>query len=185
MPATPGVVLCIATGAGLVAVMARALWARQEARGSGAMVALARRFGLFCYTALLSSQVDRLPGVVTYVACAALVFVIVADRATRVAPGIRRRRPPRVRGPACGLGLAAALPAVVGAALAVVIPLAASPALATLKVDALPFPPPPGGTQGAGPRHRGRDTGGSGGGGGGTSATLGVSGCAPSTSSTT
>lgn len=35
VPATPGVVLCIATGAGLVAVMARSLWARQESRHAG------------------------------------------------------------------------------------------------------------------------------------------------------
>jgi transglutaminase-like putative cysteine protease len=147
------------------------------------MVALLPSFGLFCYTSLLSSQIDRLTGVVTYVTFS-LLFVIVADRATRV-PLVSAPPPgPAPKSATTGVtpaarrvaaGLAAALPAVVGVALAIVIPLAASPALATLKVDALPFPPPPGGTKGLG-FATGTDTGGSGGGGGGTSATLGVSG---------
>ncbi len=164
VPVTPGVVLCIATGAGLVAVMARALWARQEARRAGAMVALVPSFGLFCYTALLSSQVDRLTGVVTYVVFS-LFFVIAADRATRV--GVASRR--------VASGFVAALPAVVGVALAVVVPLAVSPALATLKVDALPFPPPRGGDKGLG-FATGNATTGGGGTGGVTSPSLGVSG---------
>ncbi len=83
VPATSGVVLCIATGAGLVAVASRCIWASQEARRGGAALTLVPTFGLFCYTALLSSQVDRLPGVLTYVV-AALAFVIVADHATSV-----------------------------------------------------------------------------------------------------
>ena len=142
VPATPEVVLCIATGAGLVAVFSRSIWAWQEARSSGAIVALVPTFGLFCYTALLSSQVDRVAGVVTYVLCA-LAFVIVADRAT----GGRSRwqtHAQRSLARRAASGLLASLPGVVGAALAVVVPLAASPALATLKVDALPFPPSPG-----------------------------------------
>ena len=44
-------------------------------------MALVPTFGLFCYTALLSSQVDRVPGTVAYLACA-LAFVIAADRST-------------------------------------------------------------------------------------------------------
>ena len=136
VPATPEVVLCIATGAGLVAVLTRSLWGRQEARGAGALPALVPTFGLFCYTALLSSQVDRLPGAIAYLACV-LAFVIVADRSTRstLATGAR-----------------AMLPAVLGAALAVIVPLAVSPGLATLKVNALPFGEPTGqGYLGVGP----------------------------------
>ncbi len=128
VPATPEIVLCIATGAGLVAVLTRSVWARQEARGAGALPALLPTFGLFCYTALLSSQVDRLPGAIAYLA-SALAFVIVADRSTRTT---------------LSAGGRAMLPAVLGAALAVIVPLAASPALATLKVDALPFGEPNG-----------------------------------------
>jgi len=143
VPATPEVVLCIATGAGLVAVLTRCIWAWQEGRGSGTMVTLVPTFGLFCYTALLSSQIDRLAAVVSYLVCA-LAFVISADRA-------RARRSPWRPTPSSssgwdrlGAGLAVVLPALVAAALAVLVPLAANPALATLKVDALPFPPPPG-----------------------------------------
>jgi hypothetical protein len=128
VPATPEIVLCIATGAGLVAVLTRSIWARQEARGAGGLPALLPTFGLFCYTALLSSQVDRLPGALAYLA-SALAFVIVADRSTRTTSGAGGR---------------AMLPAVLGAALAVAVPLAASPALATLKVNALPFGEPNG-----------------------------------------
>ncbi|MGH3182585.1 MAG: transglutaminaseTgpA domain-containing protein, partial [Streptosporangiaceae bacterium] len=119
--------LCIATGAGLVAVLTRSIWARQEA-GGGALPALLPTFGLFCYTALLSSQVDRLAGAVAYLA-SALAFVIVADGSTRSI---------------LGAGGRALVPAVLGAALAVVVPLAASPALATLAVNALPFGEPNG-----------------------------------------
>ncbi len=165
VPATPEVVMCIAIGAGLVAVFARAIWARQEALGRGALLALVPSFGLFCYTALLSSQVDRVPGAVAYLVCA-LGFVITADGATsgagsawrRTGQAQRWRRSGAAPGspqPSAGPGSAqpsavsmprrvasaatAAFPAVLGAALAVFIPLAASPALAGLKVDALPF----------------------------------------------
>lgn len=143
VPATAEVVLCIATGAGLVAVLTRCIWAWQERRGSGAIVALAPTFGLFCYSSLLSSQIDRLAAVVSYLVCA-LAFVISADYART------RRSPWRHTGASSsgwrrlGAGVAAALPALVAASLAVFVPLAANPALATLKVDALPFPQPPG-----------------------------------------
>jgi hypothetical protein len=153
VPATPEIVLCIAMGAGLVAVFSRALWARQEARGTGPMVTLVPTFGLFCYTALLSSQVDRVTGVVTYLVCA-LAFVITADRTT-VAGTVSLSRAtasasayPEPARRTVTSGLLSTLPAVVGAVLAVLVPLAASPALSTLKVDALPFPQPDGGARG-------------------------------------
>jgi transglutaminase-like putative cysteine protease len=149
VPATPEVVLCIATGAGLVAVFGRCIWSWQEARGAGGLVGLVPSFGLFCYTALLSSQVDRLPGVVSYVV-GALGFVIVADHAAARGSATRRAGSVVSVPRRLASGAMALLPAVVGAALAVVVPLAASPALATLKVDALPFPPPAGSGQGLG-----------------------------------
>ena len=163
VPATPEVVLCIAMGAGLVAVFARAIWAWQESKGTGAPVALVPTFALFCYTALLSSQVDRLPGTIAYLACA-LAFVIAADHSgadtrsishrstTDARPGSRPATDTRARWAATGRRLAsrvtATLPAMLGALLAVVVALAASPAAAALKVDALPFAEP-GGSQGA------------------------------------
>ncbi len=155
VPATPEVVLCIAMGAGLVAVFARSLWARQEAKGAGALAALVPTFGLFCYTALLSSQVDRLNGTLAYLACA-LAFVIAADHAgaTRSAPPPETDSRPRWATMARRLaaGARATLPAALGAGLAVLVVLAANPALAGLRVDALPFTSPAGsqGTQGLG-----------------------------------
>ncbi len=142
VPATHPVVLCIATGAGLVAVLGGSLWAWYETRRAGALVALVPSFGLFCYTALLSSQVDRLQGVVSYV-LGALGFVVAADGATGAGARWERRDAMRAAGRRVAGALVSTLPAVGVAALAVVVPLAASPALATLKVDALPFPEPP------------------------------------------
>ncbi|HXQ91266.1 MAG TPA: transglutaminase domain-containing protein [Acidimicrobiales bacterium] len=144
VPATTGVVLCIATGAGLVAVASRGIWSWREGHGASGLVALVPSFGLFSYTALLSSQVDRVPGAVAYLGCA-LGFVIVADHATSGAPSTWR----------------ATIPAVLVGSLAVVVPLAAVPVLTSLKVDALPFSAPggkaappglsfPGGNNGAG-----------------------------------
>jgi transglutaminase-like putative cysteine protease len=140
VPATPEVVLCIATGAGLVAVLGRSLWARQEARGASPLPALVPTFGLFCYTALLSSQVDRVPAVTAYFVCA-LAFLIVADRATGSARAPGNARPPRSVPRRLAAGATAAAPAVLGAALAVIVPLVASPVLGSLRVDALPFGP--------------------------------------------
>lgn len=173
VPATPDVVLCIATGAGLVAVLSRSIWAWQQDRRRGGALALLPTFGLFCYTALLSSQIDRLPGVVTYVV-AALAFVIVADRATGVGTPSPAPVPTVTTGRRLASGLVAALPAVLVGALAVVVPVAASPALAALKVDALPFPPAPGAT-GLG-LATGNGTGGAAGIGGITNANPGTSG---------
>jgi len=127
VPATTGVVLCIATGAGLVAVASHGIWSWREGRRASGLVALVPTFGLFCYTALLSSQVDRVPGAVAYLGCA-LGFVIVADHATG---GAATR-------------WSTTLPAVLVGSLAVVLPLTAIPVLTSLKVDALPFSTPGG-----------------------------------------
>jgi len=158
VPATADVVLCIATGAGLVAVAARSLWAWREACGTAALVALVPSFGLFCYTALLSSQVDRVAGELAYLVTA-LAFVIVADRATGSPAVLRSAGAVSGSGSGSGSGsavrrvgsvLRSALPAVAGATLAVALPLAATPALATLKVNALPFSTPGGSPQAPG-----------------------------------
>jgi len=127
IPATSGVVLCLAAGAGLAAVFARTLWSWQEMRQAGArrpLVALFPTFGLFCYTALLSSDVDRVTGTALYLATA-LVFLAVADRPVTV-----RRRPSWRSGTSTALAMAA---------VAVVVPIAASPGLTGLRLDAIPF----------------------------------------------
>jgi transglutaminase-like putative cysteine protease len=126
VPPTSGVVLCLAAGAGLAAVFARTLWSWQEIRPPGTrrpLVALFPTFGLFCYTALLSSDIDRVTAAIGFLV-AALLFLAVADR-----PAPSRRR-------ILGSGSPAALAM---AAVAVVVPLAASPGLAGLRLDAIPF----------------------------------------------
>jgi transglutaminase-like putative cysteine protease len=143
LPATTGVVLCLALGAGLTAVFARSIWAWQETPRPRPLLALIPSFGLFCYTALLSSQVDRLPAALSYLV-SALVFVVVGDRSHRIAlrtgtrhgfAGARSVRSVRsVRAVILG-----AVPAVLGVTLAIGVPLAASPALGALKLNALPF----------------------------------------------
>ncbi len=141
VPATTGVVLCLAAGAGLAAVFARTLWSWQELRPPGSrrpLVALFPTFGLFCYTALLSSDIDRVTGTAAYLATA-LVFLAVADR-----PALARRRP------SWRSGTSAAL---VMAAVAVAVPVAAAPGLSGLRLDAIPFSH--GGT--GGPSGSGRD----------------------------
>jgi transglutaminase-like putative cysteine protease len=148
LPATTGVVLCLAAGAGMVAVFGRCLWAWRESATPRPrpLLALLPSFGLFCYTALLSSDVDRLTAAMWYLG-AALVFVIAADR-VRAASSVRVGR----EAPAAGGGRRRScrgawrdlLPTFACAALAVVLPLAASPALGALRLDALPFPAKPG-----------------------------------------
>jgi hypothetical protein len=126
IPPISGVVLCLAAGGGLAAVFARTLWGWQEIRPAGSrrpLLALFPTFGLFCYTALLSSDIDRVTGTTLYLATA-LAFLAVADR-----PDVVRRVSWR-SGTSTALALAAA---------AVVIPLAASPGLAGLRLDAIPF----------------------------------------------
>ena len=124
VPATAGVVLWVAAGAGLVAVLTRTAWAWHDGRGARPLVALVPSFGLFAYTALLSSEIDRVPGAISYLV-SALAFVVVADAGTFSA-GVGRLR--------------AALPSAGAAVLAIVVPLAVSPVLGALKVDAVPFP---------------------------------------------
>jgi transglutaminase-like putative cysteine protease len=134
LPATSGVVLCLAAGAGLAAVFGRTLWAWQEVRPPGTrrpLIALFPSFGLFCYTALLSSDRDRVTGTALYLA-AALLFLAAADRVPR--PG-RARRVAWRSGTAVALAMTA---------LAVAVPVAASPGLDGLQLNAVPF------SQGAG-----------------------------------
>jgi hypothetical protein len=154
VPATSGVVLCVATGAGLVAVLARAVWAGVETHATrplAPLVALVPSFGLFCYTALLSSQSHRLVGAVAYLA-SGLAFVIAADRSSAVSGEARGATAsatlPLIR--RMGSVLVGTVPAVLVAVLAVVTPLAISPTLSTLKVNALPFAQPGGGGRGSG-----------------------------------
>ena len=131
VPATTGVVLCLAAGAGLAAVFARTLWSWQEIRPAGSrrpLVALFPTFGLFSYTALLSSDIDRVTGTAVYLA-AALAFLAVADRPRRDHRLTRRRLFWR-SGTTSALAMAA---------VAVVIPVAASPGLGGLQLDAIPF----------------------------------------------
>jgi len=127
VPATSGVVLCLAAGAGLAAVFARTLWSWQELRPAGSrrpLVALFPTFGLFCYTALLSSDIDRVAGSTIYLATA-LLFLAVADR-----PAVARHRTPWRSGTSAALAMAA---------VAVGVPVAASPGLGGLHLDAIPF----------------------------------------------
>jgi hypothetical protein len=136
VPATTGVILCLAAGAGLAAVFARTLWSWQEIRPAGSrrpLVALFPTFGLFCYTALLSSDIDRVTGTGLYLSTA-LLFLALADR-----PGLTRPRISWRSGTTAALAMGA---------VAVVVPLAASPALLGLHLDAIPFSH--GGTNGPG-----------------------------------
>jgi transglutaminase-like putative cysteine protease len=135
---TTGVVLCLALGSGLVAVLGRALWAWQESRGGRRprpVLALVPALGLFGYTALLSSDRDRVAGTVTFLV-GALAFLSCADRAVGAgagdgAPdGAGIGRVPRLPVGALGaIGLAAVV---------VAATLAAGPALASMHVDAFP-----------------------------------------------
>jgi hypothetical protein len=132
VPATTGVVLCLAAGAGLAAVFARTLWSWQEIRPAGSrrpLVALFPTFGLFCYTALLSSDVDRVTGTILYLATA-LLFLAVADRPAVTRPGATGHHLFGKSGTSAALAMGA---------LAVVLPLAASPGLTGLHLDAIPF----------------------------------------------
>lgn len=121
--AAPGVVLCVVAGAGVTAVLAR--WLAGPRRGGAMSIAgaLVPPAGLFCYTALLSSGVGRLWGAMVFLAAVA-GFVLVAGGAT--ATVARRRLGPVVRAAAT-------------TALALAVPLAAGPALAGMRLDALPF----------------------------------------------
>jgi transglutaminase-like putative cysteine protease len=125
--AVPSVVLCVAAGAGCTAVLAR--WLAWPSPGAGVSIvgALLPPTGLFCYTALLSSGVGRVWGAASFITGVA-VFVRVADRT---------RQPSSAAG---GRGALLRNAAMVTAALA--LPLAVSPALGGMRLDALPFSKP-------------------------------------------
>ncbi|HUI05021.1 MAG TPA: transglutaminaseTgpA domain-containing protein [Acidimicrobiales bacterium] len=140
VPATAGVVLWVAAGAGLVAVLARTLWAWPDRRSARPLLALAPSFGLFSYTALLSSQIDRVPGALSYLV-SALAFLVAAQTVTTGPSGALAAQV--AAAPARRTGarrLRAVLPGAWAALLAVAVPLAVSPVLGALKVNALPFP---------------------------------------------
>lgn len=155
LPPTTGVVLCFAAGAGLTAVLGRALWrwkTSRSRRSTGSLYALAPSFGLFCYASLLSSQRYRLPAAVAY-ACAAIAFLAVADL-----PDIR----PTIRDPDSGALLPAdsdrarrplgpfrlgVVSALVSVSTGIAALLLVGPGLSNMTLDALPFP----GTALAGP----------------------------------
>ena len=179
VPATPPVVLCIATGAGLVAALGGVAVgrARDEARRRAGGARPELRPVLLHGPAQLTGR----PG-----------------RGRRVLRGgcarVRGRRRPRHRArsrwervdTAPGRGrrwagtVLSTLPAVGVGALAVVVPLAVSPALVTLKVDALPFPQPPASaTPGLGLATGGGTDGLGGNGGGGGPGVLGRAGHRP------
>ena len=142
LPATSGVVLCIMAGAGLVSVVARTLWGWSLARprrSGTALVALVPTFGLFAYSALLSSGFDRVQGTVAYLATAG-AFLALADRPSQRDSSSNgwRHRVVATGGPAPppGSGVTAAAAT---ATLAVLIALTAGPALSAMQLDALPF----------------------------------------------
>lgn len=169
---TPGVSLCLTCGAGIAAVVSRALFgstAPMPERSVRPLLALVPSFGLFAYTAVLSSGVDRVTGAIAYV-IAACVFLVATDlptkpeRATRpsapgprllavrtvghparVAPlGFRRRRDPGAVAHSVGGSAHARIRTGIGAGLASVatagaLALALSPSLSGMRLDALPF----------------------------------------------
>lgn len=133
LDAVPSVVLCLAAGAGAVAIITRALAPAALLRAGRARLwwALVPSAGLFCYTALLNSGTDRALGTCIYLA-AALLCVLAIDRlsepSSRVATVSTRRRRPWAGGGAVAGSLTAALAVVAGV----------SPALAGLRVHAFP-----------------------------------------------
>jgi hypothetical protein len=137
LSATPGVVLCAAAGAGMVAAWARALVPGDigSAPGRAAGLALAPSAGLFVYTSLVSSGSDRVQATVGYLV-AVLLYVIVVDRA-RLEGGARSasEAPPPARAARRAAAVVAVSAMAVGGA--VVVPLAVSPALAGMRLHAL------------------------------------------------
>ncbi|MGH9919862.1 MAG: DUF3488 domain-containing protein, partial [Nitrososphaerales archaeon] len=169
LPPTSGVVLCFTAGAGLVGVLGSFLWGwarSQQWRTAPLVVALAPSFVLFGYSALLSSDIGRVPGTIVYVGTA-LAFVVAADRSTAVPAGSGRHRtsttePPGTRAPqVTALDARVWLPAaegvaearkpsglrsgvvagLVSGAVALVLLSMLGPALSGMHLDALPFPP--------------------------------------------
>jgi hypothetical protein len=136
LPATSGVVLCLAAGAGLVAVLGRALWAWPGSisrTSASSVVPLVPSFGLFAYAAVISSGVARLPATVAYLA-SACAFLLASDGLSAPSRGVRwlaiKRRGPRAPGATFG---------VISAALAILVTVAIAPALAGMRLSALPY----------------------------------------------
>jgi transglutaminase-like putative cysteine protease len=143
----PGVVLCLAAGAGAAAVVGRALAPAAPPRAGRARMwlALVPSAGLFCYTALLNSGTDRALGAGIYLA-AVLLYVLAVSRLSAPASSVatvsfwRRRRPSPRGWSAAGVSLVAALAAAAGV----------SPALAGFRVHAFPSSGPGLGSAAAG-----------------------------------
>ena len=135
---TTGVVLCLALGAGLVAVMGRCLlaWSWRSGRVPP-LVAVLPATGLFAYAALLSSDRARVGATLAF-ALAVVLFApaarpsIAAEPPGRPRPGARRRRAHR---PPAGLLASSAMLAVTAA-----VVLGMGPALGSMRVDAFPHP---------------------------------------------
>lgn len=128
-----GVVLCVAAGAGLVAVGARALLPGDlDSPGAGRLVlGILPSAGLFVYAALLSADADRVAATVGYLG-GLLVFFLVTDQARARRAFSARDASPAHRRPVAVLALLA-----VAVAGALAVPLAVSPALAAMRVHAL------------------------------------------------
>ena len=126
LPPTSGVVLCLALGAGATAVLSRLLLGRNR-QGSPSALALSLipPSCAFVYSSLLSSEVDRVQASLAFIA-AVVLYGWVAGRPWMA--GARSR--------ASGKSV---LLAMSSATAALLVPLAVSPALAGMQVDAVPF----------------------------------------------
>lgn len=132
LPPTDGVVLCLALGAGATAMLARLLLGRGRPRTATALlVCLVPPACAFVYASLLSSEVDRVQASMGFIA-ALVLYGWVVERPWMASDGPAGSRPAR---PA-RVGVAFALASAVAALL---VPLAVSPALAGMQVDAVPF----------------------------------------------
>lgn len=151
LQAAPGVVLCLAAGAGAAAVVARAVAPAAPPRAGRARLwfALVPSAGLFCYTTLLNSGTDRALGAGGYLA-SALLYALAVDHLSAPSSPVatvsswRGRRLHWTGWSAPGVSVVAALAAVAGV----------SPALAGFRVDAFPSSRP-----GLGPAAAGAFTG--------------------------
>lgn len=83
VPAVPGIVLIASTASGVVCVIARTLWefSKRSSRHWTRLVALLPTFGMFCYSAPLSAEIDRPQTTVCYL-IASLFFVAASDAGT-------------------------------------------------------------------------------------------------------
>lgn len=164
---TSGVVVCLIAGAGLASVLSRALFGSRTwrtNRSGSVLVSLVPTFGLFAYTAVLSSGVDRVTGAIAYIG-AACVFLVVADLAPHPSrtSATRPLAAPRLVAMrrAAGFEAVRRLRTGVGTGLATVataavLALALSPSLAGMRLDALPFKGPAAASGGAGTAGEGK-----------------------------